>query len=173
MAEKTNNDEFIQKITTEAWKNLSELFSWTETLLEKYRDKVDWSWISKNRNIHWTIPMIQKFKSYIDWKEFSSYATEETLIESVIATFKDKWYWQKLSGNPEVTLSFDLLDKFADFWDWEEIIDRPSEILFEENGMEFYERYKERIPVNIIPYSCLWYGIVYQMKRQLIAEITA
>ena len=117
--------------------------------------------------------MIQKFKSYIDWKEFSSYATEETLIESVIATFKDKWYWQKLSGNPGVILSFDLLDKFADFWDWEEIIDRPSEKIFEENGMEFYERYKERIPANIIPYSCLWYGIVYQMKRQLIAEITA
>lgn len=173
MAEKTKNDEFMQKITTEAWKNLSEMFSWTETLLEEYQDKVDWSRISKNRNIHWTIPMIRKFQNCIDWKDFSGYATEETLTESVIATFRDKWNWQKLSENPGVILSFDLLDKFVDFWDWEEIIDRSSEIIFKENGMEFYERYKERIPANLMPYSCLWYGIVYQMKRRLIAEIKA
>lgn len=173
MAEKTKNDEFMNKVTTEAWKNLSEMFSWTETLLEKYQDKVDWSWISKNRNIHWTIPMIQKFKSYIDWKEFSSYATEETLIESVIATFKDKWYWQKLSGNPEVTLSFDLLDKFADKWDWEQLIDRRNNNVFEGKGIDFYERYKDYIPVTKLQNTGLWMGIVCQQKNQLIEEITA
>lgn len=173
MAENTKNDEFMQEIITEAWRKLSETFSWTETLLEKYQDKVDWYWISKNMNIHWTIPMTQKFKSCIDWNEFSSYATEETLIESVIATFKDKWNWQKLSKNPELILSYDLLDKFADFWDWEEIIERSYEDIFKENGMESYERYKEHIPANFMRCSCLWFGIVYQVERQLIDEITA
>ena len=58
----TINDEFMQQIATEqAWKELSENFAWTETLLEKYCDKVDWEEISANTNIIWTIPMLQKF----------------------------------------------------------------------------------------------------------------
>ena len=45
--EKTINDEFMQQVATEqACKELSEEFSWTESLLEKYSDKVDWKEIS-------------------------------------------------------------------------------------------------------------------------------
>lgn len=53
------NDEFMQQVIIEqAWKSLSEEFGWTESLLEKYADKVDWKEISDNRNIVWTIPML-------------------------------------------------------------------------------------------------------------------
>jgi hypothetical protein len=64
MATKTLSNEFMQKIMTEeAWKELSIEFNWSEALLEKYQDKVDWNEISKNRYIRWTVPMIQKFKN--------------------------------------------------------------------------------------------------------------
>lgn len=39
----TIKDDFMQRIATEeAWKSLSEDFAWTEALLEKNCDKVDW-----------------------------------------------------------------------------------------------------------------------------------
>ena len=177
MATKTLSNEFMQKIMNEeAWKKLSNDFNWSETLLEKYQDKVDWNEISRNRNILWTIPMIQKFKNRINWDTFSEYFGEiegEMVTENIIETFKDKWNWHELSQNSNVNLSFELLDKFADLWDWEEIIDRYGDQLFEGQAIEFYERYKDHIPAAKVQNSRLWHEIVSQQKRQLIAEITA
>lgn len=177
MATKTLSNEFMQKIMNEeAWKKLSNDFNWSETLLEKYQDKVDWNEISRNRNILWTIPMIQKFKNRINWDTFSEYFVKiegEMVTENIIETFKDKWNWHELSQNSDVSLSFELLDKFADLWDWEEIIDRYGDQLFEGKGIEFYERYKDHIPAAKVQNSRLWYEIVSQQMRQLIAEITA
>ena len=66
MATKTLSNEFMQNIATEeAWKELSGKFNWSEVLLEKYQDNVDWDEISENRIIRWTIPMIQKFQKKI------------------------------------------------------------------------------------------------------------
>ena len=174
MATKILSNEFMQKIMTEeAWKELSNDFNWSEAMLDKYQDKVDWNEISENRNIRWTIPMIQKFKNRINWEKFSDYIVEEVVAENIIETFKDKWNWHKLSGNSNVVLSYDLLDRFSDLWDWEEIIDRYSDQPFEGRGIEFSERYKEYIPVAKLQNSHLWNEIVSQQKRQLIAEITA
>ena len=177
MATKTLSNEFMQKIMNEeAWKELSNDFNWSETLLEKYQDKVDWYEISRNRNILWTIPMIQKFKNRINWDTFSEYFDKiegEMVTENIIETFKDKWNWNELSQNSNVSLSFELLDKYADLWDWEEIIDRYGERLFEGQGIEFYERYKEQIPASKVQNSRLWHEIVSQQMHQLIAEITA
>lgn len=164
----------MQKIMNEeAWKELSNDFNWSEALLEKYQDKVNWDEISGNRSIRWTIPMIQKFKNRINWETFSEYISEESLTESILETFKDKWNWHKLSSNGEVSLSYDLLDKYADLWDWEEVIDRYYNNFIESHAIEFYERYKEHIPVVKVQNSRLWQEIVCQQKRQLIAEITA
>ena len=174
MATKVLSNEFMQKIMNEeAWKELSNDFNWSDTLLEKYQDKVDWDEISKNRSIRWTIPMIQKFKNRINWELLSEYIGEESLSDSIIETFKDKWNWHELSSNVEVSLSFDLLDKYADLWHWKEIIDRYCNNVFEGQAIEFYERYKEHIPVAKVQNSRLWQEIVSQQKRQLIAEITA
>ena len=160
----------MQKIMNEeAWKELSNDFNWSETLLEKYQDKVDWNEISTNRGIRWTVPMIQKFKNRINWELFSENISEESLTENILEAFKDKWNWHKLSSNIEVSLSYDLLDKYADLWDWEEIIDRYCNNFFEGQGIEFYERYREHIPVAKVQNSRLWHEMVCQQVRQLIA----
>ena len=174
MATKVLSNEFMQKIMNEeAWKELSNNFNWSESLLEKYQDKVDWNEISTNRGIRWTVPMIQKFKNRINWELFSENISEESLTENILEAFKDKWNWHKLSSNIEVSLSYDLLDKYADLWDWEEIIDRYCNNFFEGQSIEFYERYKDYIPIAKVQNSRLWNEMVCQQVRQLIAEITA
>ena len=92
--EQKTNDEFMRYILIEeAWKEVSNNFSWSETLLEKYKNRVDWDKISSNNNIRWTIPMIAKFSKYINWITFSESANEEVLTPEVIETFKDNWDW--------------------------------------------------------------------------------
>ena len=174
MATKVLSNEFMQKIMNEqAWKELSDDFNWSEALLEKYQDKVDWNEISKNMNIRWTVPMIQKFKNRINWETFSEYIDETSMTETILEVFKDRWNWHKLSANSSVPLSYELLDKYADLWDWGEIIDRYCNNFYEGQAIEFYERYREHIPVAKFQDSHLWHGIVCQQKRQLIAEIIA
>ena len=173
MATKTLSNEFMQRIADEgAWKELSNDLCWTEQLLEKYQDKIDWNELSENRNVLWTIPMLQKFKHRINWDKLSRYADEKVLTENCIETFKEKWNWSELSDNSVITN--ELLDKFADKWDWEDIIGRyHSDLFSNRNAMEFYERYKEYIPAAKLQNSSLWNEIVEQRKNQIIAEITA
>lgn len=172
----TLSDEFMQKmLNEEAWKGLANFNSdiiWSEALLEKYQDKVGWNGISSNRCICWTIPMIQKFKNRINWDLFSDAIGDELLSENILETFKDKWNWHILSSNIHVPLSYELLDKYADLWDWRLIIDRYGDDLFEGFcAIEFYERYKEHIPIAELLNSNLWAEMVNQQERQLITEI--
>ena len=105
MATKVLSNEFMQNIATEeAWKELSSSFNWSEALLEKYQDKVNWDEISENRNIRWTTPMIQKFQKKINWDKFSDYADENMLTEGIIEAVKDKWNWHSLSINGNVPI---------------------------------------------------------------------
>lgn len=171
---KTLSNEFMQKISTdEAWKELSGTYCWSESLLEKYQDRVDWHDVSENPFILWTIPMIQKFKNRIDWDKFSRHARTETLTEAFIDAFKDKWNWTELSENSAMELTHELLEKYADKWNWETIIDCWECNIFDEKGIDFYERYKDYIPASKLQQSMLWKEIVKQQKIQLINEIIA
>lgn len=171
---KTLSNEFMQIISTdEAWKELSGTYSWSESLLEKYQDRVDWHDVSENPFILWTIPMIQKFKNRIDWDKFSRHARTETLTEAFIDAFKDKWNWTELSENSAMELTHELLEKYADKWNWETIIDCWECNIFDEKGIDFYEKYKDYIPASKLQQSMLWKEIVKQQKIQLINEIIA
>ena len=124
MATKVLSNEFMQNIATEeAWKELSSNFSWSEAMLEKYQDKVNWDEVTENRNIRWTTSMIQKFQKKINWEMFSRIADDTILTESNIETFKERWNWHELSNNSDVPFTEELLEKYADKWDWEQIID--------------------------------------------------
>ena len=174
MATKVLSNDFMQDISMkDAWKELSSDFGWSEALLEKYQDKVSWDEISGNSNIRWTIPMIQKFQKKINWERLSECADENTLTESFIEAFKDKWDWNKLSNNNNVLSSQALIDKYADRWNWEEIIDSYFHNVYDYKPIEFYEKYKEYIPVSKLQNTYLWRCIVEQRAKQLAEEITA
>jgi hypothetical protein len=173
---KSLNDEFMQQVATEqAWKNLSEEFPWTESLLEKYFEKVDWKVISGNRNINWTIPMLQKFAKKIDWKVLSEHIDEDWFTEAHLEIFKDKWDWTEISSS-DLLISSSLIDKYIDYVDWAVLIGEGhyyhNEIqndLFD--AIDFYEKYKEHIPMSKIQDSQLWNKIVENRAKQLKSEI--
>ncbi len=168
-----NNDEFLQVATEQAWKRLSANFGWTESLLEKYSDNVDWTEISGNRNIVWTIPMLQKFSDKIDWKVLSERFGEEWFTKAHLEAFKDKWDWNELSENFWIELTEEMIEKFADRWNWNRIIRRFVESFYDSRGIDFYEKYKDYIPTNDIQYTNLWRGIIDQQTKQLMDEIMA
>ena len=165
------NDDFMQRIVDEdAWKELSGELNWSESLLEKYKDKVDWMTISQNSQILWTISMLKKFQNRINWEILSRHADESVLTEQCIETFMDRWTWSNLTRNNIVTP--ELLEKYADRWDWESVIDFYRSNLFSNRtAIAFYERYKEYIPADKLQGSLLWDKIVEQRKQQFIAEI--
>lgn len=175
----TIKDEFMQRIATEeAWKKLSEDFAWTEALLEKNSEKVDWKEISENRNIVWTIPMLQKFSKKLDWEKLTDAIHDDWFTMEHLEAFKDKWVWSKIPAN--ITLTLSIVEKYIDYWDWTELIDTRHDCYFGNAGtlfsnsftpIDFYEKYKEYIPMSKLQDSYLWREMVEQRSKQLKAEI--
>ena len=110
-----NNMEVIEKmIEPLAWDKLSEDFGWTEELLEKCRDQVNWQKISQNNNIAWNTSMLEKFKDELDWNELSGYGDTRLFTMEHLERFKEYWNWSSLSGNGSINWSRTLLERFAD-----------------------------------------------------------
>ena len=158
-----------QELNTEAWKKLSREFKWNEELLKKYRAEIDCEALSCNTEMLWTASILDYFKGNIDWKEFSGYAPARLLTPKIIEQFADRWDWHELSDNSNLELSYALLDKFADKWDWKLIINRWSDDTL--YTPEFFERYKEYIPVEAFKDSKLWDALVERRFNELVEEI--
>ena len=169
------DNELMQSILdANAWQNLSSELSWSEALLEKCKDNVDWGEVSQNTSILWTIPMLQHFQKYINWDKLSEYINKDSLTPEMIEAFKDCWNWHELSDNCELNLTDDLLEKYADLWDWERIIDRNprySSDPFEVCPMEFYNKYKDHISAALLQGSNLWTYMQKQRQRELLNEL--
>ncbi|MGM9728187.1 MAG: hypothetical protein ACI3YJ_11420 [Prevotella sp.] len=73
MANDKLNKELVSRMMDDAaWKELSKDFPWTEQLLEKYMNYVDWKEISRNNDVVWTKSLLEKFKHRLDWHELTS-----------------------------------------------------------------------------------------------------
>ena len=167
--EKTNlNDGLMaQMIEEEAWKDLSGDYPWSEALLERFKDKVDWEEVSGNRDVLWTVSMLEKFKNRIDWCALSRTSGKSLLIPEVVEQFKDRWDWKELSENYE--LPIETIRKMADYIDWKALIDcRYRDDVY---SMEFLKEFEERIPASSFKDSGLWKRIVEDKVEKLRAEI--
>ncbi len=100
MANKERSDNNVSQITRdrnndildeEAWQKLSVEFPWSEQLLEKYQDKVDWKAVSVNDNMVWTASMLEKFKHFIDWDQLSRCTHQCILTAEMLERFKEYW----------------------------------------------------------------------------------
>mgnify|MGYP002538621829 FL=1 len=111
--EKTWND-MHQSLDEDAWRQLSREFPWSEQLLEKYQDKVDWKAVSKNNNMFWTASMLEKFKHFIDWDQLSRCTHQCVLTAEMLERFKEYWNWGELSCNDCLDLDYELIDRFID-----------------------------------------------------------
>lgn len=97
MANDKLNKELVSRMMDDAaWKELSKDFPWTEQLLEKHMNYVDWKEISRNYNVVWTKSLLEKFKHRLDWHELTSNSSTLLFTEDNIETFKDCWDWEVL-----------------------------------------------------------------------------
>ena len=166
------SNEFMEKILNDsAWKELSENFEWTEQMLDKHKNQVDWKLISKNSNIVWTPNMLEKFKKFIDWKELSSTGCETILTGDILEQYKDYWDWSELSENTDLEMNYQLIDRFIDQWDWSELINRWHED--DLYNIDFLERYIDKIPSSKLQDSRLRTALVEQREKELKLEVIA
>ena len=169
------DNEFMQTLlNAKTWQNLSAELNWSEALLEKCKDKVDWNEVSQNTSILWSIPMLKHFQKYINWNKLSEYINKDSLTPEMIEAFKDCWDWHELSDNYNLILTDDLLEKYADLWDWEHIIDRNSHYSsepFEVCPMEFYNKYKDRISTAMLQESKLWNYMQKQRQQEILRDL--
>ena len=171
MTTKKLTNEFMEKaLNDSALKKLSYDFAWSEQMLEKCKNIVDWKEISRNSKIVWTPAMLDKFKRLIDWKELSDTSCETILTEDCLERFKDYWNWSILSGNSSIELDHQLIDKFIDQWDWSELINRCYDGKL--YCLEFLERYADKIQSVQLQGSRLWKEIVEERVKKLKFEIT-
>lgn len=169
-AKKLSNEFMQHSAENEAWRKISANYSLTESMLEKYADKLDWDEVSQNSAINWTISMLDKFKKKLNWKSLPNYIGEDALTPSVIESFKDLWDWDNLSER--APLSEDLLVTYADRWNWSRIINRYNRGEdCEDRGISFYEKFKDYIPEAKLQDSYLWNEIVKQTKMQIINDM--
>lgn len=179
-APETNTQHIMEKNTLsdgmmavmleeEAWKNISYDFNWTEQLLEKYQDKVDWESVSRSSNVTWTVAMLEKFRKRIDWKELSSTGQKSILCPEVVEKFENCWDWSELSGNGDLPL--ETVEKMADRIVWKELVNSFrgfDEIRFYE---ELLRKFSDRIPASVLKGSRLWNALVDKKTDEILKEI--
>ena len=165
--EKTKFDNSLldAMLEEEAWKNISRESKLTESLLEKYRSKLDWEAVTTNSNIHWTPAMLERFKYNIDWQQMSSWASADLLCPEIVGRYADRWDWKELSRNTELPL--ETIGLFADRLDWGELIERYNSSENPIFGRAFLETYADYIPADRLKDSTLWYALVEERGKEL------
>jgi hypothetical protein len=166
------NEEFFAEIREiEVWKMLSEDrdFVWTEALIDRYQDRVDWKRLSENSNVQWTASMLEKYKDKLDWEKLSDGNRECLFSVENLRKYRSWWNWSNLSSNSSVCWTSEKVEEFKDLLDWTEIINshRCNDLY----TLNFFEKYKEYIPVASFQNSSLWDAILEIYKKKLIEEI--
>jgi len=87
--------------------------------LKKYKDKLDWGYLSKNPSL--TPALIEKYKDKLRWRILSE---NPSLTPALIEKYKDKLYWDYLSMNPALTPA--LIEKYIDKVNWDWLSRNPS-----------------------------------------------
>jgi len=172
---KFNDDFFANVCEKEAWKRLSSSdneFRWSERLIDRCRDKIDWKELSQNRNVQWNASMIERFGSYLfDWNALSSSDCQALYSIENLRKFKSKWVWSKLSSNRDVNWTMDKIEEFKDLIDWDKIIN-----LHYTHGLytlEFFEKFKDYISGSSFQNSNLWEEIMKIYTDKLAEKLLA
>lgn len=83
------------------WKAISSnpAFNVTDnTLLKRYKDKLDWYVICHRAEFTFSNYIIRTFADYIDW-DLASRATSIEFTEELVREYEDRWNWSALTAN--------------------------------------------------------------------------
>ena len=163
------NEIFPEK---EVWRRLWEdnHFPWTEALIDRYQNKIDWVCLSANNGVIWTERMLEKYEHKLDWRRLSGGSFRGLYSSKNLKKYSSKWDWSELSTNSSVLWTMAKVEEFKEFIDWGEMISCWNSELY---TLEFFEKYKEYFPVSSLQQSRLWDKILDIHKDKLIEEILA
>ncbi len=152
----------------DAWKQLSGELAWTEPLLEKYKDKVDWEAVCNNTSVLWNVSMLEKFRIKIDWTALSGSAQKSILSPEIVSRFAACWDWNQLSGNSE--LPVDTIEKMADRIVWKTLLNtyHYNDPFF---SGDFFRKFEKYITASVLKDSSLWDALVEEKKEELKRSI--
>ena len=113
-----------------------EIFQLKEYIIEGIKNSIRWDLVSKNEELIKHSNFIEKYKNKLDWLYISQY---QALSESFIEKYKNKVDWEYISKFQ--TLSYSFIIKYKDYLDWKIIkkkynityIDICKRINFENN----------------------------------------
>lgn len=160
---KLNEGMLAIQLEEEAWKELSGDIAWTESMLERYKDKVDWEAVCNNSYVHWNVAMLEKFRRQIDWTALSNTNQISLLTPEIVGQFKTCWDWTVLSSNDELPL--ETIEAMADCINWKELVNRyDRHDIF---GSAFLSRFAEYIPASALKGSRLWHALVAEKEKEL------
>jgi len=111
-----------------------------EKQLKKYKDKLNWYYLSRNPSL--TPALIEKYENKLGWFELSF---NPSLTPALIEKYKDKLNWEELSKNPALTPA--LIEKYEDKLDWEELSRNPS------LTPALIEKYKDKLKWQNLSYN--------------------
>lgn len=168
--EKTSLNEGMMALILEeeALKQLSSDLAWTEALLEKYQDKVDWEAVCNNSSVLWNVSMLEKFRHKIDWKVLSGSDQKSILSPEVVSRFAAYWDWNELSGNSD--LPVETIEKMADRIVWKALLNscHYNDGFF---SGEFFRKFEKYITASVLKDSNLWDAMVEEKKEELKRSI--
>lgn len=160
---KFNQGMLAIQLEEEAWKGLSRDIAWTESMLERYKDKVDWESVCNNGRVHWNVAMLEKFRHLIDWTALSDTSQVSLLTPEIVGQFKTCWDWTVLSSNVELPL--ETIEAMAECINWKELVNRYDQ--HEVFGSAFLDRFAEYIPASALKGSRLWDALVEEKRSEL------
>ena len=137
------NLSFDEVVDVEVFLRISEYESLNKNDIEKWKDKLNWDLVSKNKNIIWSSDMIAEFADMINWNIFSRTISTNVLSTKLLEIYKDRWDWNG------------LISTF-----------RYPDLM----GQEFYNRYKKFIPHENITKSWFYHRIVSERKKELMLK---
>ncbi|HQV39832.1 MAG TPA: hypothetical protein PLS92_12610 [Flavobacteriales bacterium] len=90
---------------------------WNEDIISQYEARWAWSQLSKNPSLPWSETFISRYEGRWDWNELSS-SPFLPWSESFISRYEDRWNWNWLSNNETLPWSELFIDRFKDKWNW-------------------------------------------------------
>lgn len=102
------------------WMKISSDFNWTEELLVKYADHVDWPAISANEHVYWTESLIQRFTFNLDWTALSRNTARILSDPQLVRPFAMFWCWRYKTTTTAWTPDF--IKEMRKFLDWEQLL---------------------------------------------------
>jgi hypothetical protein len=125
------------------WSFFSKKMSGDEDLIiqiiSSFQDRIDFPNFTRNTNFKWSENMIFKYAEKINWTALSL-NTNIHLTNNLLETFKTKWFWghdygsrkytyynsKSLSSNPCFPLDVFIIEKYSEYIDWRGLGLNPS-----------------------------------------------